>query len=95
MWPLPPPHPGVELAQGALESRNGPLTDAQGGRGNPLCPPLNQGHPPYWGGGLGKPYLSRGLVCVGGWVLLGALFAREKSLEGFPSSQGRKMSCVA
>lgn len=47
------------------------------------------------GGGLGKPYWNCDLVCVGVWVFHGALLAREKSLEGFPSSQERKMSCLA
>ena len=60
-------------------------------------PALKSGAPSRLGGGGGtrEALLSRGLVCVGGWVLHGALFAREKSLEGFPSSQGRKTSCVA
>lgn len=60
----------------------------------PLVATLKSGAPSQLGEwGIRPPYRKRS--GVGGWALHGALLAHEKALEGFPSSQERKMSCLA
>lgn len=53
---------------------------------------LKSGAPSQVVGGSGSP-TGTAIWCV--WVFHGALLACEKSLEGFLSSQERKMSCLA